>query len=200
MKAPDLLTALRPVVEAFGRLGVRYYIGGSVASSAHGIARATLDVDLACDLSSEQVRPLVNLLEAGYYIDDRMIREAIERRSSFNLIHLETMLKVDVFVVPDTQYLREVFLRSKQETLDERFRRDLFFIASPEDVILNKLDWFEKGQRVSERQWNDVLGVMKVQGKSLDLLYLTTWAKTMGLLELLKKSLIEAGHSDPENG
>jgi len=98
MKNPDLLAAVRPVVDAFEKLGILYYIGGSIASSAYGMARATLDVDMVSDLKKQHIRPLVEMLKASYYIDGDMIADAVSRRASFNLIHLETMLKIDVFI------------------------------------------------------------------------------------------------------
>ena len=98
MNTPQVLAAITPLVEAFEQLGVSYHIGGSVASSVYGILRATLDADLVANLHLEQARPLVKWLEAEYYIDEDMVRDAIKRRSSFNVIHLDTMLKVDVFV------------------------------------------------------------------------------------------------------
>ncbi|MFQ5688042.1 MAG: hypothetical protein ACE5GV_15450, partial [Candidatus Scalindua sp.] len=98
MKSPDIISAVKPVVEGFDKLGIPYYIGGSVASSTYGLARSTLDVDMVSDLKSEYVHQLVKMLEATYYIDEGVILNAIQRRSTFNLIHLESMLKVDVFV------------------------------------------------------------------------------------------------------
>src|SRR5438552_6748490 len=100
MSESDILLALTPVVEALEGLGVRYHIGGSLASSAHGIGRSTADADLVADLRSEHARPLTNLLQDDYYVDEEMILDAISRRSTFNVIHLETMLKVDVFILP----------------------------------------------------------------------------------------------------
>ncbi len=99
MSKPDIILALEPVVEAFDRLGVGYFIGGSVASSAHGLPRATLDVDMIADLEPSHVRLLVEALEKDYYIDANMILDAIRRLASFNLIHLSTMLKIDIFVL-----------------------------------------------------------------------------------------------------
>ena len=193
MKNPDILAALEPVVKTFEKLGVKYYIGGSVASSAYGIARATLDVDLIADLIPQHVSSLVEALKSEYYIDEDMILDAIHRRSSFNLIHLETMLKVDVFIVKDGSYHVEAFRRRRKDTLDEE-REDLkFYIASPEDVILNKLDWFRKGGGVADRQWGDVLGVLKVQGDQLDIEYIRRWALELGLADLLDQAFREAG-------
>ncbi|HXL36665.1 MAG TPA: hypothetical protein VN954_05625, partial [Ktedonobacteraceae bacterium] len=92
---PDILITLEPLVEALEELGVPYHIGGSVASSLYGLPRLTIDVDIIADLRLEHIRPLVIRLQTNYYIDEDMIRDAIRRRSSFNVIHLDTMLKVD---------------------------------------------------------------------------------------------------------
>jgi len=105
-------TALLPLVEAFQVLGVAYHIGGSVASMSHGVARTTLDVDIVADLRSEHIHPLVDRLVAHYYVDEEMIREAGRDRSSFNLIHLSTMFKVNVFSLKATPYDRQAFLRA----------------------------------------------------------------------------------------
>ncbi len=196
MKAPDLLFALKPVTDTFCELGVDYYIGGSVASSAYGIARATLDVDLVVNLRRRNVRPFVNRLESTYYIDEKMILDAIERRSSFNLVHLETMIKIDVFIPTDRPYDREAFQQRREDTLDEEHKDTTFHLASPEDTILGKLEWFRKGGEVSERQWQDILGVMRVQGKLLDMNYLRHWAMALRVVDLLEQVAQEAGISD----
>lgn len=191
MKNPDIITAIQPVIKAFEKLGVQYYIGGSIASSAYGLARATLDVDMVSDLKPEHVHLLVKMLEPDYYIEEEMILNAIKRRSSFNIIHLETMLKVDIFLKKDSPYAREAFKRKRKETLDEERETVEFYLASCEDIILNKLEWFRLGGGISERQWNDVLGVIKVQGDLLDKGYLFHWAAELGLSKLLKKTFKE---------
>ena len=126
------------VIEALEELGVPYHIGGSVASSIYGILRATLDADLIADLHPQHVRPLVIRLQTDYYIDEDMIRDAIKRRSSFNLIHLETMLKVDVYIPKSRPFDQEELRRVQQEVLLEGTRP--FNVASPEGTILNKLE------------------------------------------------------------
>jgi hypothetical protein len=193
MSTPDILAALTPVVDAFERLGIAYHIGGSVASSAYGIARATLDVDLVADVQAAHVQPLVALLQEAYYIDREMVQEAVRHRSSFNVIHLDTMIKVDVFILKLQPYAQESFRRARRDTLVEDEPAHEFYLATPEDVILNKLDWFRLGGGVSDRQWNDVLGVLKVQALSLDLSYLRRWAAELGLTELLDRAFNEAG-------
>ncbi len=193
MNPPDILAALTPVADALECLGIAYHIGGSVASSAHGIARTTLDVDLVADLVLSHVRPLVETLQGTYYIDEEMVREAVQQRSSFNVIHLETVLKVDVFVLKARPYDREAFRRMRRDTLDEAGDAREFYVASPEDVILNKLEWYRLGGGVSDRQWSDVLGVLKVQKDSLDYAYLRRWAVDLGVSDLLDRALEDAG-------
>jgi hypothetical protein len=193
MKKPDILTAIEPVVNAFEELGILYYIGGSVASSAYGIARMTLDVDMVTNLMPQHVRPFAETLKSAYYIDEEMILDAIHQRSSFNIIHLETMIKVDIFVTKDRPYNNEVFTRKRKETLDEEQGTAEFYLASSEDVILNKLEWYNIGGELSERHWNDVLGVIKVQADLLDKGYLSHWASELGLSELLEKALRDSG-------
>ena len=192
MKKPDILAALDPVVKAFEKIGVSYYLGGSVASSAYGIARATLDVDLVADLSAQHVNSLTEMLKSDYYIDKEMILDAIKRRSAFNLIHLETMLKVDIFIIKDRPYDGIAFQRKRKDTLDEEQGAAEFYFASPEDIILNKLEWFQMGGKVSERQWHDVLGIMKVQRELMDKEYLRRWAAELGISDLLEQAFRDA--------
>ena len=193
MKKPDILLAITPVIRAFDELSVPYYLGGSIASSVHGIARATMDADIVADMRFAQVSPLVMRLRDEYYIDEQMINEAITRVSSFNLIHLETMMKVDVFIQKTGAYHKSALGRRAKDRLVEDDEDSAFWVSSPEDIILSKLQWYQLSGAVSERQWLDVLGVIKVQGDSLDMKYLCTWSVTLGLLDLLKRAFSEAG-------
>jgi len=193
MKKPDILIAVEPVVKAFEKLGVPYYIGGSVASSAYGVARMTLDVDMVSVLAPRDVPAFVEMLKPNYYISKEMILDAIQRKSSFNIIHLETMLKVDIFITKDRPYNNEVFKRKRKETLDDEQGSAEVYLASSEDIVLNKLDWYHLGGDISERQWNDVLGIIKVQSDLLDKEYLSHWAAELGLSDLLDKAFRNAG-------
>lgn len=197
MKQPDVIVALDMVIGCFEKLEIAYYIAGSVASSAYGIARATMDVDLVANVEAGQVDRFVEALEADYYIDAGMIREAIHRRTSFNLIHLETMIKIDVFILKDQPYDSKALARRQRDTLDEDSSRE-FYLSSPEDIVLNKLQWYQRGGGVSEQQWKDVLGVLKVQGQNLDLEYLKHWASRLNLTELLRRSFDDAGMDSSE--
>jgi hypothetical protein len=193
MSAGNIFEAMDAVIQAFEDLGIRYQIGGSVASSAYGIARATLDVDLVADLHENQIHSFIDLIHDSYYVDDDRVRDAVARRSSFNIIHLESMIKVDVFILKPHPYDQAAFARARVEKLEEGESNRQHYLASPEDVILNKLDWYRQGGRVSERQWNDVLGVLKVQQSSLDQKYLRRWAKELDLVDLLSRALADAG-------
>ncbi len=148
----DLTRALDPVVEALEGLGVGYSVCGSVVSSAHGVARATLDVVLVAALAAPHVAGLVAALEAAYYVDLDAARDGVVRRSMFNAIHLATMLKVDVYVLSDRAFDRMSFSRRARGTL-EPGSLTTYFLDTPEDTVLHKLEWYRAGGEVSERQW-----------------------------------------------
>ena len=193
MQTPDILSALKPVIQSFEKLDISYYIGGSVASSVYGMARATLDVDIIADIKTSQINGLKENLEGDFYIDADMIADAIGRTSSFNLIHLDTMLKIDVFIHKNEPYQNKVLERKIKDTFEEGEQCAEFCFSSPEDIIINKLLWYEMGGKVSERQWLDVTGVIKVQGNLLDKKYLQDWSEKLELLGLLEKAYMDAG-------
>jgi hypothetical protein len=184
----DTLAAMMPVIAEFERLEVAYYIGGSVASSLCGVPRSTLDVDIVADISSAHVDRLVDALRSTYYIDARMIQDAIRRKSCFNLIHLATSYKVDVFVLKNRSFDTESFSRRRENTLRDEDKTYRVFISSPEDILLNKLEWYRLGDEISDRQWSDILGVMKTQNENLDRDYLLKWAAELRVADLLLKA------------
>ena len=192
MNPTETAEVIGPVVALFDSFQVPYFIGGSLASSAHGVSRSTLDVDLVADLNLDHVEPLVSALQQDYYIDAGMITEAISRKSCFNVIHLASVLKIDVFAVKDRQYDRQSLTRAERIPLTRQPGAAEFLVASPEDIILNKLEWFRIGDEISERQWNDVLGVMRLQREALDKSYLQRWATEIGVKDLLDKAWHQA--------
>ncbi|MCB9762366.1 MAG: hypothetical protein H6739_21395 [Alphaproteobacteria bacterium] len=185
--AEPIEIALR-VGDVLDTLGVPWLVGGSVASSLHGIPRATQDIDLVAQLMRRHVPTLVEALEADFYIDADMIRDAIHRVSSFNIIHLPTMTKVDVFLLRGDRLSQAEMKRRCFHSLGDESGRTLP-LASAEDIILQKLDWYRQSGGVSERQWRDVLGVMKIQGEQLDIAYLREQARDAGLEDLLIDAL-----------
>ena len=189
----DTMVAVAPVVAQLEHLGVAYYLGGSIVSSAFGIPRSTLDVDLVADLGLKHVAPLVEALQSTYYIDAHMISDAILRKSCFNVIHLPTSFKVDVFALKGREYDRTAMERRVKKSIDPecpstKCPSTEFFLASPEDIVLSKLEWFRLGEEVSEQQWRDVIGVLKVRENLLDRKYLQKWAAELGIADLLEKA------------
>jgi hypothetical protein len=194
MATPDLLAALEPVVAEFERLGVRYFVAGSVASAAYGMLRATQDVDVVTDLALPQVAPLLSALGGAFYGSRAAAEEAVGRRSCFNLIHLATMFKVDVFVVKDRPYDRVALQRRVPKPIEPDQPESTCFVGSPEDIVLAKLEWFRPGNQESEQQWRDVVGVIKIQRDTLDWKYMAKWAAEIGVGDLLEKAREVASH------
>ncbi len=173
------------------RLGVRYIVGGSLASSIRGAGRATQDVDLVAELRMDQIDAFASALKDEFYADAEMMREALGRGIAFNVIHLKSSYKFDIF--PAISEFEHMQLARGSEVEAAPFNRALlrFVIASAEDTILAKLAWFKKGGCVSGRQWNDVLGVVRIQGERLDRAYLDEWAGRLGVQDLLDRALDE---------
>jgi len=192
---PEPIEVAWLVAHELEALGVAYFIGGSLASAVHGVTRATLDVDLIADLDESHVERLAHALQGHFYVDPEAMREAIRHRRSFNLIHLATMFKVDVFVSKGSAYAAEQFRRRMAEEVG-REPGQTVYLASPEDIVLAKLDWYRMGGNVSARQWQDVLGVLRVQAGKLDWAYLHDWAGALGLAELLERARQESGQAE----
>lgn len=193
LSEPVAVTML--VIEALETLGVPYLIGGSLASAVHGLVRATMDADLVADLRLDYAEPLARILGDTFYMDVEAIRDAIRCRSSFNVIHLETMFKVDIFVSKQRSFDQAQFERRTGQVVATDPERTVY-VASAEDTILSKLEWYRMGGEVSERQRCDVLGILKVQGDRLDLGYLRKWATALGVADLLEQALADAGKGE----
>ncbi len=194
MSAFDLLPALEPVISAFTSLGIEYYIGGSIASSTYGIPRTTMDIDIIAAFDREHTHAFFEILKDTYYVDKDIITKAIQRNSSFNIIHLDSMMKLDIFILKNRTFDKEAFKRKKMDSFGmEENSSAQYYFSSPEDIILSKLEWYRMGGQVSERQWKDIIGVMRVQDEKLDMGYLKKWAKELKVEELLQKALYEAG-------
>jgi hypothetical protein len=188
----ELLAAVARVVVAFESLGVDYLIGGSVASSVFGEPRQTMDADLLARLLGRHAEPLVKQLAGEFYADLSAIMTAIRNQGSFNLIHLESMSKVDVFVSWRSPFGQSQLSRRAKKTVGQISPLELYF-ASAEDTVLAKLVWYRKGGEISDRQWRDLLGVLKVQAGTLDRDYLKRWADALGVADLLHRAMEQAG-------
>lgn len=189
IKSSEFAQILKPIAEVFAKLGVPYFIGGSVASSVYGAARSTLDVDMVSNLKIEHIRELVMALKDKFYISEELIKNAIHNSSSFNLIHFNTNLKIDVFITKNRPYDRLAALRAREDSLSNEENAPQFYLASAEDIILAKLEWYKSGGETSERQWTDILGVLRVQGAKIDTEYLREWAAQLGVSDLLDRAI-----------
>jgi hypothetical protein len=188
----DVLDIALHLGEVCEQLGLSYVIGGSLASSLHGIPRSTQDVDLVVELSERDVAAFIAALRGNYYLDEAAIREAVARRASFNLVHLGSYFKADVFVTRNDEPSRLQMARARRYQLGPAAGRELV-VASPEDVVAQKLYWYALGGGVSERQWGDAIGVLKVAGPSLDADYLRRICAMLDVESLLLRAVEEAG-------
>jgi len=171
-------------------LGIPYHVGGSLASSAHGMYRASADVDLVIDATSEQLEALAAALGAEFYVSPTAMREAHDQRGTFNAIHVPTSFKIDFFLKGRGPFDSEELSRSLRQRLGGPGTEVL--VKSPEDTILRKLDWYRRGGEVSERQWRDVLSILTVMPGQLDDAYLDRWAGELGVRDLLDRVRGEA--------
>ncbi|MBC7876963.1 MAG: hypothetical protein H7Y59_07305 [Anaerolineales bacterium] len=179
------------VVDALEQIGIKYVIGGSLASALHGVARATMDSDIITDFREEHVDPFVQALKSTFYVDEEMIRDAIRHHQSFNIIHLKTFFKVDIFISKEREFDRQQISRRLAYVLSSDPEQSAY-VASAEDTILAKLEWYRMGGEVSDRQWRDILGVIKVQAGKLDMDYLGQGANLLNVAGLLKKAIKDA--------
>ena len=182
----DLVNALSPVVAAFQKLQINHFVCGSVASSFHGAARSTMDVDVVCDLSANQIRQFLACFDQDYYVSESAIREAVERRSCFNLIHLPSSFKIDVFISKGREYDQHSMNRATLGSLGES-QSITVPIATAEDSIVSKLEWYRKTNETSDRQWDDVTRLIRLLGSAADLKYLSQAATSVGVDDLLQR-------------
>ena len=190
MTAPaDPIAVAALVVGVLERLGIPNTIGGSIAASFAGEPRSTVDIDIVAALEDSQVGAFVAALSPDFYVNAEAVRRAVRSHTSVNLIHNATMIKVDIFVAGGTPLDEEQLARRLWIRLGNGVELP---IHPPEDILLQKLRWFRLGGGVSDRQWRDVLGIVRVQGRNLDLTYLRRQAGVLGVTDLLEQSLAQA--------
>jgi len=191
MAEPEEYLVLKQLADAFDEMKIDYAIGGSIASSLYGKVRFTQDADITVAAFGDKAEHLYNVLKESFYIGKDAMYQAISNRSSFNIIHLKSAFKIDIFVQKDDDFHRQLFLRRTKVKLDESVEH-LFDIVSAEDIILLKLQWYQSAGCVSERQWSDVLGVLAVQSRMLDMKYLSSCSEKLGLSDILQKAMSES--------
>lgn len=180
--------ALQLVLSKLDDCGISYMITGSFASNIHGVPRATQDADIVIEANAKALDRFLDSLGEDFYASREAATEALARRGIFNIVHLQTGLKVDLIIKKMRSFSRTEFLRRQEINFLGRGR----WFASAEDIILAKLEWAKSGQ--SERQFADALAVAKIRDQSLDRSYLQTWAKELEVEDLLEKILKDLGN------
>lgn len=191
----DLVSAMIPVIEAFERLDVRYFLSGSIACSLYGLPRGAQDIDIVADMRAVHASPLVEQLGRDYTINERALQDAVQKRGAFSLLHVSSLMKVDVLLLHRRSFDSLLLQRAQQLPLVEGYHP--LWIASPEDVVLMGLEWYQISGTAADDQWNDLLGVVKVQAPTLDLAYLDHQAGVLNVSVLLEQALIDAGIHEP---
>lgn len=190
MPLSDPLRVINKVAQIFQKHGIDYLVGGSLASSLHGIPRATQDVDIVADLTGKDIVKIAELLSVDFFVDVEMIKKAVSLKSSFNIIERENIYKVDIFVMGNDELSRmEMGRRVPYKITNDNDENQSIYVCSAEDIIAHKLYWYNLGEGVSERQWNDALNVIKIQKHKLNIDYLKRICTARGVLELLEKAL-----------
>ena len=189
LSPPDVLSVAAAVARAFERAGIGYFLGGSLASSHQGEPRATNDIDFVVAMSAPDAAPFAEALGGEFLVDAPALRQAVRERRAWNLIHLPTLTKVDLIMRGAEPYDASEFER--RERVEFRPGERLF-VKRPEDTVLRKLLWYREGGGVSERQWRDVVGVLRHSAAVLDSGYLDRWARELALEDLLGNARREA--------
>jgi hypothetical protein len=189
---PGPLEVLQLVVSKLNELGVAYMVGGSIASSVYGPPRTTQDADIVIELPGNQLDPFIQALLPEFYVDRGLIERAVAERSSFNVIHLKSLFKIDFFILRKESFHQGAFHRRQLREIDP-YSGISAYLQSPEDTLLHKLIWYRQSGCVSENQWRDALGIVKEQEERLDWPYLRRWAQELQLADLLQGARQEAG-------
>lgn len=191
MNDPQDLLTLKKLTDVLDKLSILYAIAGSIASSLYGTPRFTADADITVEPFTSKAEQLHQLLKDDFYISKHAMHQALNSHGSFNIVHLQTAFKIDIFIQRDNDFDRQLLSRSKKLKLIESSDK-LFSFVSPEDIILLKLKWYSDSGSVSEHQWFDIIGVLNLQHGSLDFDYLHSWATSLGLNDLLQKAISES--------
>ncbi len=176
----DQLEFIKLIASRLDSVGIDYMMTGSMAMAIYSIPRMTRDIDLVVELEPVDVDKIVNLFSEDCYIDRESVRQAVDTRSMFNIIHNEWVIKADFIVKKNEEYRIEEFSRRQKIVIDET----TIFVVSVEDLILSKLVWGKESQ--SDLQFGDVRQMVSTVS-GLDWDYIGKWAIFLGIEQLLKK-------------
>ena len=166
------------VIDKINQLRIPYMITGGIASIFYGKPRLTHDFDIIVDIEEKDISKLVTIFKDEFYVSSEVIQNAIENRSMFNIIHFDSGMKVDFWLLKNDEFDRKRFERRQRHVYSGR---EIFF-STPEDIILKKLVWFKESE--IQKHFDDALDVSEIQ-KDLDMDYITVWAKKLSIQALL---------------
>jgi hypothetical protein len=186
----DPIAVALAVGRALERVGADYFLGGSLASSLQGEPRSTNDIDLVVNLREPDVAAFAVALGPDFDVDEGALRESLGSGGSWNIFHLPSMMKIDLFTAGRSPFDRSEFARRRRTQVTAG--GDLLWVKSAEDSVLRKLRWYLDGGRVSDRQWRDVVQILRVNEAALDAGYLDQWAPALGIVADLARARCEA--------
>ena len=192
MNASSPAQAALAAAKAFEFARVPYVLGGSMASMVYGEIRGTLDVDFATLMREAHVEDFVRAALHEFILDSGWIAPRVVEKRMFQLLHATSFIKIDVYVRPEEGLYASEIRRAQRVRLGPD-PGDTLLVASAEDTILQKLRWYRDAGCTSDRQWRDVLGMLKLRGPELDLKYLSGWAASLELSELLARARSQSG-------
>lgn len=187
----DPLLVAVEVAQHLERLHIPYLLGGSLASMLHGEPRATLDVDFAVHMTPDQARRLAEALDSDFHVIPDALVEAATIRRMANVLTRRSFMKVDFHVRVPSGHSREEMRRASVTQIGDTAEMALR-VATPEDIVLQKLRWYRMGDEVSDRQWRDILGVLKRSGPRMDRAYMQHWARELGVTDLLARAFAQS--------
>lgn len=182
----DALDIALKVAVALTSVGADYFLGGSLASSIQGEPRATNDIDFVISLPAGKIGALRAALGEDFEVDEDMLRDAVLHARCANVFYLPVVTKVDLFGRAYEPFDESEFARRRSVVV--RSSGEALVIKSPEDTVLRKLLWYREGGEISEKQWRDVVSVLRISGSAMDHNYLRTWAERLKIANLLERA------------
>lgn len=193
MNITAIVRTLTPLADAFEFYGIPYHLTGSLAISVYRNAQAVQGMEVVADIKFSQVPALVTRLENMFDVKEVAIREAIEQRGTFRVVHHDTLQKIEVLLPAYRAYSQVKQERVQRHALEPGSRA--FHVAAPEDTILMLLERYKGGGQRFQRLWEAILDLLALRGSTLDLAYLRLWAPSLDVLLFLEQALASAGLS-----
>lgn len=169
------------VIQELNQLDIHNMLTGALAVVYYDEPRTTHDIDLIIEIKKGTINKLLQHFRRDFFIDEASIEAAIEEESVFNVVHKDTGVKVDFWMLTDSGYDKEHFMRRVRRTV---FNTDMFF-PTPEDVLINKLEWFKKSQ--IDKHYFVALSIYRIQQEKLDMAHIEQWCRKKSVFKIWRK-------------